>query len=252
MEFLQRNYFETTTAIAVNSNTLTAENLISTDLRRQWVSAGYADDSITAQVTISFDETTTVDRIAILGHNVKSMRIFYNGATANVFSITGGSTDVTTNSATSNYFPVTPVACTSVTFDLRGTISANSEKAVGYIVLSANEYTFTRVPAANNYTPVLKSQEMLHELSDGGLRTTKIGNKWAVALKWQYIDATMQTALKAIYDQDEAKIFVPFGTTTGWDGVIFEATWYGAFDFYKYSDNAVAAGYTGQITLRET
>lgn len=255
MEFLSSNYLQTTTQLVVNSNTFTAQYVLSDDLTRQYVSDGFNNDLTTTTITVNFDETTSIDRIAFMGHNLKEFTIFYNGATANTFSITGPTTvsSFATNSTTSLYLQMaTPVAVTSVTFDLKSTIVANSEKAVGQILLAANQLTFSRLPSADAFSPVIIAKELTHVLSTGGTRRHVIDKKWDVKIKFKFIDQDFRDDLKAIYDLNQPVTFVPFGTTTAWDGIIFEANWTGNFDFYKYSDDAVGAGFSGQIALKET
>lgn len=255
MEFLSANFLQTTSAIVVGSNTFTAEYLLSPDLTRQYISDGFADDTTATAITINFDETQTIDRIALMGHNLKGFTIYYNGVSANVFNITGPTTtsNFNQNSATSNYLQLSaPVAVTSVTFNLKTTQTANTEKAVGYILLSANELTFPRFPSSDGFSPVVVSKELTHALSNGGTRRHVIDKKWDIKIKFKYIDQDFRDDLRAIYDENEPKVFVPFGTTTGWDGFLFEANWVGNFDFYKFSDDAVSAGFSGQISLKET
>ena len=255
MEFCSANFYDTTTQIAVNSNTLTAGYVLSRDIRRQYTSQGFNNDLTTSTMTISFDETTTIDRIVMLGHNIKGMNIYYGGVTANAFVLTGPTTtsQFTGNTETSLYMPITtPIAVTSVTFDFKSTMVANSEKAIGYILLTAKEYTFPRVPAAGDYKPVLKPKELKHELSTGGIRTHVVDQKWNVKLKYKYFSSTDRDSLKTIYDDHETKAFIPFNTTSGWDGIVFESNWTGPFEFYAYSDNASSSGFSGSITLEET
>lgn len=254
MEFLSRSLLETTTQIAVNSNTITADYLLNPDTTRQWYSSAYNNDSLASSITISFDSTQTIDRIAIMEFNAKKFNIYYNGATANAFTITNPTTTTqfVTNSASSMYLACTSVACTSVTFDLYSTVTPNSEKAVGYIYLGASELTFPRIPNASNYTPIRDPKELTHELSDGGFRRQVAYVKWSTKIKLQYITESFKSSLRTIYDSYEPKVFVPFGTGTSWDGILFEANWMGNFDFYKYSDDAVQSGYSGSIDLKET
>lgn len=255
MEFLSQTYLETTTQIAVNTSTITAENIMDPDVRRQYVSDAFGVDTTTVTITISFDSTQTVDRIAIMEFNAKKFNIYYNGATANAFAITNPTTtsQFITNSATNLYLAIdTPVACTSVTFDLYSTMVADSEKAVGYIYIGENELTFPRIPNASGYTPVRDPKEMVHEMSDGGTRRHLIQTKWATKIKFQYITESFRNSLRTIYDTLAPKVFVPFGTGTAWDGILFESNWVGNFDFYKYSDDATQSGFSGTIDLKET
>jgi hypothetical protein len=254
MEFLSQTYLETTTQLIVNSSTITQENIMNPDIRQQYISDSLNSDATTASITISFDATQSVDRISIMEFNAKKFNVYYNGVTANAFSLTNPTTTSqwTNNSATNLYISATPVNCTSVTFDFYSTQVANSEKAIGYIYVGANELTFPRVPNASSYTPVRDPKELINELSDGGTRRHLVQTKWATKVKFQYITESFRDSLKTIFDTMSPKVFVPFGTGTAWDGILFESNWIGNFDFYKYSDDATQSGFSGSIDLKET
>ncbi len=254
MEFLTRTYLQTTTQIAVNSSTITAENIMDPDVRRQFVSDALNSDSLTSSLTISFDSTMTVDRIALMEFNAKKFNIYYNGVTANAFTITSPTTtsQFTNNSVTNLYLACTPVACTSVTFDFYSTQVANAEKAIGYIYVGENVLTFPRIPNASNYTPTRDPKEVVHEMSDGGSRRQVVQTKWMTKIKLTHITQSFRDSLLSIYETNAPLEYCPFGTGTSWDGILFEAVWIGNFDFYKYSADAVSSGYTGSLDLRET
>jgi hypothetical protein len=129
---------------------------------------------------------------------------------------------------------------------------ANSEKAIGYLYIGANELTFEKVPSANNYTPLKDPKEIVHEMSDGGTKRQVSATKWSTKIKLQYVSETFRDDLKAIYESYSPRVFVPFGTGTAWDGILFEANWIGNFEFYKYSDNAISSGFSGNIELKQT
>lgn len=257
MELIRKNYANTTTQFVVNDNTASVANVLGTNLRFQYSSANFANDATTVTMRINFDATTAVDRIAIVGHNLKSFTLFYNGATANVFSLSTtantSTTNYSSNSDTSHYFTVTPVNCTSVSIDMKSTIQANQNKAIGYLVISEDLTDFgERVPSADNYRPVHNSTSVEHRLSDGGTRIQTVEDKWSASIAFDYLSASTRNSLKTIFDDHDEMVFVPFGTTTGWDGVIFPCVWQGGFEFYKHSDNAVDTGFSGSITLLET
>lgn len=255
-ETLELNFFNTTTQAAFDSNTLLASNLINRDFTLQYVSSGFNDDNTTTSIVISFDATTAVDRIALLEHNLKAYDIFYDGVTANTFSFTTTSSTNTSqfssNSETAQYFRATQVNCTSVTFDLKSTIEANAEKAIGYMYIGALNLTFERTPSAKNYKPMINEKQVIHRLSDGGTRVQKIEEKYKVDIKYKNITESFRNDLRTLYRRSSGFFFAPFGTATSWDAVFFESVWEGPFDFFKYSDDAVAAGFEGTIKLRET
>lgn len=255
IEFIRPNLFNTTTSIVVNSNTDAAQFIFDPDVTFQYSSQGLSQDGTIASVRINFDTTTLVSRIALMNHNLKQYRVFYNGLTANTFALENGDTTVSnysTNSATSQYLRVTQVACTSVSLDMYATQVSNAEKAFGLFVLSQSDLTFPRLPASKGYDLKIDPHDVRHTLSDGGTRLQTIGDKKILKLSYSYLSQTFRDTLRTFYDRHAEFIVCPFGTSTGWDGILFSCVWDGAFEFYKFSDNAVGAGFEGKINLMET
>lgn len=256
MEILLSNLLQTSTQLTVNSNTATAENVINPDVTYQYYSDGFNNDLTSSVMTIAFDVTTTISRIALMGHNLKDYIVYYNGATANTLAMTStGATTVssfTSNSETSQYFRFTAVDVTSVSIQMNKTLIANDEKAIGYFLISDLDYELERVPSADNYSPKLDTKQIVHTMSDGGTRIHTLSKKKSATIKYKNISETFRNNLKTIYDAQTSFVFCPFGTTTGWDKFIMDCVWAGAFDFYKFSDDASVAGYSGTISLKET
>lgn len=257
MDFLKPNFIDTITGIVVDSNTTTAEFIMNPDPRFQYVTDGLADDNTSSTLRINFSQTMTVSRIALLGMNLKEMSLYYNGVTASTFGLTStcdtNTTSWNANSQTGMYLHCTPTPCTSVSLQMKKTMVANSEKAIGYLVISQERLNFTRIPAAKNYTPLTAPREIIHKLSNGTSRVQGISsNRWSFDVRLEYIDETLRNQLNEIWKLHEPHIFVPFGTSTGWDQAIAPVVWPGAFNFFKYSDNAVGSGFEGSIQLMET
>lgn len=255
MELLYANFLQTTTQVTVTTGTTSVANIFERDLRYQYASENAGTDATTTSMTIRFNETLLVERIALLGMNLKGFEIFYNGLTANTFALTSTS-DTTTlnyasNSATSKYWQVTPVNCTSVTIDMKTTISPNAEKAIGFIAISRVRSDFDKIPTAQGYNPVIIPEQYVQNISDGGKRIHTVSNKFQVSISFENIIETFRNELKSVYDTFDEHIFVAFGTATGWDEILYEVVWPGNFNFYKFSDNFVNAGFSGSIELWE-
>jgi hypothetical protein len=189
--------------------------------------------------------------------NLKQFRVFYNGATANTFALTstGATTasNFTTNSETSMYLQAPPVDCTSVSIDMYSTQVANNEKALGYLALSNVLSDFdSRVPSAQNYRPTFTQKQVVHELSDGSIRTQVVDRKFGCSVSLDFVSTSLKSELKSVYDLHDDLIFCPFGTTTGWDEVIFPCVWMNGFEFHEVTDNAASAGHSGTIRFAET
>ena len=255
MEFLTTNIINTTTQIQVNSNTGTAANLFNRSKLYQFYSDGLNNDATTCSIQITFDATTSVSRLALLDTNFKEFSIFYNGATASTFTLVGG--DTTSSSYTANadeykYFRFSTIQCSSITINAKTTIVANNEKRLGQFVIADLYYALTLIPSAKSYKPKKVPKQVVHKLSDGGTRVHNISSKWSIDFGLDYLSAADRDELFEIYDAGIAFNFAPFGTTTSWDGLMFEAAWDGTFEFYQYSDNAAASGFSGKVSLEET
>lgn len=254
MEFITANYIDTTTSVGVDSNTITVEYLLFKDRTFQYRSLDYDNDLTTTTITLSFDETQSVGRILLIENNFRDFTIYYNGTTANTFVLTNPTTtsDWSSNSETSLYLNVTPVNCTSVSIDITKTITADQEKSIGYVHISDSLLSFDLIPSAKNYKPILDPKQRKHELSDGGTRIQNVSQKWSHDIKFQYIEETFKDNLETVWNLQSEFVFIPFETGTSWDTVCPEVVWPGNFEFYKYSDNAVSAGFSGRIRLNET
>jgi len=257
MEFLNKSFLQTSTQIAVGSNSLLADRIMSRDATKQYFSSGYNSDSLTASITITFDTTQSVSRLALAGLNLKEFSIFYNGVTANTFALTSTGATTTSswnaNSETAMFLTCTPVTnVTSITIDMKKTQVANVEKSIGYLYIGSQLLDFERIPAASQFTPKIDSEEIVHKMSDGGTKINVKDRKHVVDIKFKYVSRTFRDSLYDVYTTDDEFAFVAFPTTTAWDEIMFPCVWEGDFDFHKYSDNNPGAGFDGMIRLRET
>lgn len=250
MEFIYKNSINTTSALTTTgggSNTL--EYLFDRNYNIGWSSSGFNDDNTSCTITFSFDATTSVDRLALMNHNLKGFRAFYNGATGNTFT---PDINYNTNSDTNSYFQVTAVDCTSVTFQLDSTIVADMEKEIGELIITESGVSFERNPNASSYKPKLDRKSIDHKMSDGGIVQHIIADKFTARIKYKFVSESFYDDLKTFYDLSDPFIFVAFPTTTGWDGILYEVNWEGDWKLREYSSENIEAGYNIEIRLRET
>lgn len=255
MEFIKKNLLNTTTMITVNSNTTTAENLFNRDPFFQYFSDGLNSDASYSTITITFALTTSVSRIALMDTNAKQFNLFYNGVTANTFALAGAHTTAsafTGNDQENIYFKFPTTGVSSITLDIKSTQTANQEKRLGVFIISDLYLSLSQIPDSGGYKPKIDPKQVVHKMSDGGTRIHNVRKKITVDLSLDYIPLALRDSIKTVYDLQEQFIFCPFGTSTGWDGIAFESVWEGDFDFYEYSDNAQASGFSGKVKLRET
>jgi hypothetical protein len=135
---------------------------------------------------------------------------------------------------------------------MKKTITANDEKYFGLLHVSDVLLSMSQIPNSGGYKPTVVPRQIVHELSDGGIRIHNIRQKFKIDISLKYVNETLRNSLKTVYDRHDEFVFCPFGTTTAWDGIFFESVWVGDFKFYEYADDAAASGFDGNITLRET
>lgn len=256
MEFLKTNLINTTTQISLTNNTTVVSNIFNRDPFYQYYTDGLNNDLTTGSITITFSATTPVSRIALIDTNVKNFTIFYNGATANTFTLTNQNT--TTSSFTGNtdenlMLRFATIQCSSITIDLKKTITADQEKILGLFYVSDLIYTLGKIPNAAGYKPSLAPKQIVHTLSDGGTRIHNVRNKFSLGIDLDYLSSTEVTSIRDVYDRQDGFQFSAFATSTGWiNPVFFECVWTGPFGFYEYSDDASSSGFSGKINLKET
>jgi len=188
--------------------------------------------------------------------NFKEFRLFYNGATANSFPFVGADTtsSVYTGNVDGNkYFRFNTIQCSSITIEAKKTFTANQEKFIGQFIPSDLILELSKRPSAQSYKPKITPKQIVHRLSDGGTRLHNVKKKWQTTIDLDYVAESERDAIyEDLYNFDDAFVFCPFGTATGWGGQIFETVWDGDFTFYEFSDNNANVGFSGKISLKET
>ena len=256
MEFIKANLINTTTQISVTNNTALSSNLFNRDSFYQYYTDSLNSDLVTGTITITFGATTNVSRIALMDTNLKGFDVYYNGATANAFTLVNQNTTTskfTGNTDSNLLLRFATIAVSSITIDMKTTQTANQEKVLGLLFISDLLYTLGKVPNSSGYKPKSVPKQIVHTLSGGGTRINNVRKNFDLAINLDYMSESEVTSLRSVYDLGGAFNFAAFGTSTGWTNpVFFEAVWPGSFDFYEYSDDAISSGFSGQIKLKET
>lgn len=245
MEFLGKNLYDTTTSLIMNSNTDGAQYLFDKNPTLGYSSVGLGTDGTSAVISVLLPSNTVISHVVMQGHNIKSMRIYYNSVTANSILAT------TTNSGSSTYLSFASVTCNSIDFQLYATITPSQEKSVGELIVSNRQVQFERNPGFKDYAPTIFRKQIRHEMPDGGVVQYNVKDKFRASLKWRFITDTFRNQLLSVFSTAQPFVFVPFPTTTGWDGIAYEVVWSKNFDF-TYANNVKSAGWMGSIEMEQT
>ncbi len=245
MEFLTPNLLNTTTQLKVDSATNLSSYLFDRNLTLGYTSSGYNSTTSTV-ISIEFSSPTVISHVLLQNHNLRAFRLFYDSATANSLVPT-----VTTNSATSSYYSFSSVTVSSVQIQMDNTIAGSAEKSIGEFVVGERTVQFERNPSVEKWKPVVFRKQVMHEMPDGGTVLFNIKDKYQAKLSWKFITSSFRDQIFSVYTAADPIYFLPFPTTTAWDGAAYESAWVGNFDF-MHSTNDKAQGFTGSILLKET
>lgn len=246
MIFSRQTYFNTTTIVFVDSGTATVANLIDRKASTQYETIGFDDDLTTAAIILSFDATQSISNIILLNHNVADLAITYDTNTA--------LTTISSNLDASLYISFPTITTDKINLFLAGTIIADEEKKIGEFIVSDLLYDFAtdRLPAADNYNPEINKRQAVQRMSDGGVTLYNIAEKFKTKIGLDFVPTATEISLKSVFDNVLPVNFIPFETTSSWNGDIYEVNWTGKYNFLKFSDNLRGNGFTGEITLEET
>jgi hypothetical protein len=246
MEFLKQNFLTDTSMFKTDSGSGTLQYLYDRNIRLGYVSLGYPDTSVTT-LSIEFEVPTVISNIVLQHHNLKKFKAYYDSSTSNTFSF---DISVSCNSTTNHYFSFASVTVSSIQLQLEQSMTP-VEKEIGELIITERKAKFDRNPSADNFEPVITKTRIKHRMPDGGVTTFEIAQKYKARFKFKFHDESFRDTLEQIYYEGLPMYFIPFPTSTSWDGRAYEVLWTDDFDF-RHSDNSKTQGYDGQITIEET
>jgi hypothetical protein len=260
MSLYYENYLNTTTLCTVSAaasiDITTYKNLFDRKKSTQMVTSNVADNNTATTLHVQFGSSKNITGIMLQNINLKFLIIYYNSSSANRFtmnSVTEGTqtSQWSGNSATNLYieFPTTTVD--SVQVYMAQTTPLVEEKKVGELWIIENVLDFDRNPSAKQYKPVIKRKEYQHEMSDGGVATYIIADRYRADIKRTYVSETERDNLETLHQRWQPLTFFPDPTVNSWSGDVYSVNWVGDFNFYEYADNYRDNGFNGTIRLRE-
>ncbi len=247
MEFQRQNLLNTTTMITTTANNGVGTFAYSFDreIRLKYSTVGYNSTTLAA-FSVVFASPTVVSNILLQNHNFKQFRCYYNSVTANALGV-----PVTQNSATSTYISFNSITVNSVDIEIEIPMTVKTERSVGEVIIDERLLAFERNPDLSGWTPNIVRKQIIHEMPDGGVKVLQIHDKFSAQMRLEFITSTFRDNLYALYSSAATMYFIPFPTTTGWDGNAYESIWVGDFDF-NYGENSKTQGFMGGVNLRET
>lgn len=243
MEFLKENQLNTTTMVTPPSGTDSVEELFDRNTDKIWESVNQTG---TAQVlSVEFGKNVVLSHVLLQNMNLKTYRIFYDSSTANSLA------NVTQNSDTSRYHSFASVTVASIQVQMNAPITSSEEYKIGELVLTERRCQFELNPSSKNYKPRRPKTRIKHDMPDGGSRVFEIADKFSAKIRLEFISDTFTSGLESVFESGEPNYFLPFPTTSSWDGKGYEVNWLNDFDF-TYAENSRSQGQSGTIEIRQT
>lgn len=245
MEFLKQNQLNTTSMLTCPANqTGTLAYLFDRNRDVGFTSVGY-NSNTSLVLTITFPTPTVLSNVLLQHHNLAQYRLFYDGVTANSLAVVAG------NSETSTYLAFASTTVSSISLQMDRALSTSTEKQLGEWIVTERRLQFERNPSAKDFVPMVARKRIRHEMPDGGMAHFNIKNKYKAKLAWKFLTDAFVSSLRSVYDEALPLYFVPFPTSTAWDGVAHEVLWDNDFDFAN-DENSRTQGQGGEIKLWET
>ena len=246
--FFRRNFIDTSTAFSITSGTGTISNLIDRNPGVRWTSVGENSDANTAVVRWTPGSATNISTIMLQNHNFENLVITYNSGSTFSPAITQAS-----NTASNSFFRFTSVTVTHIDVIVTATHIADAEKFLGEMIVSNLKTEFDTNPLSGGFSPIRYKKGQEYELSDGGIVSIFLAQKYRADISLHYISTQTVDSLTAIYNEHNNLIFVPFGVdtfTTAWEGTAEHVNWIGDFDISRVRDEAMT-GFQGSIRLAQ-
>ena|SRR3990167_3061391 len=248
MEFLSRNFFNTSSVVTVNTGSVSSLF----DRKSTLFTATLATTTATT-FTADFVISQDINRIALQNINFKNFKVVDNGGTP--LTISGADTTSaawTGNSATSLYLNFNTLTAATITLIVSSNTAASLSHTIEEIWFCELLHQLTDNPPVEGYKVKNARKEFVHETADGGTISYILNDYFTSELELSYISDADRTTLRSVYDQNDAITFTPFGTGSSWDNQIYEVLWIGDFTFNQRAGNDDSLGFNGTISLRET
>ncbi len=190
-------------AVAASSADAAADNVLSMNRYLRWDSVG-SDDTTTETLTITFP-TATIDRLFIVGHNLKEYTITHGAiptAFLSVVGVDGAKSGIVETAVTENtsYYEFTPISTNQINISAVKTQVADEEKYITIFAVTEELGTFVGFPSIQ---PAIDSNEKRAQVQSGKFITQKGFEVFSAKIALEHTDQDDIDLVNEIYERQE-------------------------------------------------
>jgi len=174
---LSKNMIDYKSTISFSTG-IGSQLLYDRDRSTQWISAG-SNDTIIETITVDFGINKIFDKLILLNHNVKSLRL------KSGIDVLLDWTDISQPYYIGSFLKVTK---SSVVLECLTTQVTNQEKAIGELMLCEEYYVLVNNPSSITAHYREKSTEI--ELADGSMKICKLPYSERWGEEWDFVGIT--------------------------------------------------------------
>jgi len=212
-----KNYVNSDDVITVSHGNGSKSNLYDFDRQSKWMTSGANDDDTLASIEVAFYEgsvvaTRTIDRLMLLGHNLKTWTAYYwDGSAWQTWA------SETTDAAADTIKSCTSRATTKIKIECTATQVVDAEKYIGELIVCA--LTLDIGSDWESYNPKGRERSKEIVLGDGSIHkmTTRFTQyrtqKYEADVVFNFIAEATRDLLKAIREAGEPFLWQPESTT---------------------------------------
>lgn len=164
-----------------------------------WITSGSVDANNTT-LTVDIGDSRAITDLVLIKHNFKSFKVeWFDGVLYQPFS---PAIDVTNNTATSHYFPVSLVSTARIRITVRGTVIANSDKFLYQFIMTEKIGQLKGWPKIQK--PILSRNKRKSQMLSGKMNIQENIGFFSCTLQvdnWK--DDTDMTIVESLYNQSE-------------------------------------------------
>jgi hypothetical protein len=208
MRFLTVNRVDSFTTLTVSSGATSKASLYDRTFSTQWQSVG-SSDVVTETIEVIWPGVVTMDRISVLGHNLKEFNVqYWDGGGYVDFSTP---INETVNTTTDNFYSFNSVSTLKIKLSATKTIIANAQKQIGELLAYQEHFSISDDDMPDQENPIAHFRQTEHEKVNGGsvIVIESLTSKYQNTFSFNNVPKTTRDYIEWLKNQNASFWFMP-------------------------------------------